>query len=276
MASKYNNLYHAVSDGTIDDVKYFVEKKGEKVEEGILISCGFRGTGVEVLEFLISKGANVNAKEDYTDNTALHGYARYSNNVEVLEYLISKGANVNAKCSLGKTPMHEAADANPHIEILECLIAKGADVNVKDKHNSTPLHHAILNNPNEDVLGYLVSKGADAYAKNSFGFSPIDFAEKHGKRHLLPENRASSSGGGGCYVATCVYGSYDCPEVWTLRRYRDTKLSKSWFGKRFVHVYYAVSPKIVEVFGNKKWFNRLLKPILNKIVRKLQNSGIGA
>lgn len=22
---------------------------------------------------------------------------------------------------------------------------------------------------------------------------------------------------GGCYVATCVYGSYDCPEVWTLR-----------------------------------------------------------
>lgn len=25
----------------------------------------------------------------------------------------------------------------------------------------------------------------------------------------------------GCYVATCVYGSYDCPEVWTLRRFRD-------------------------------------------------------
>ena len=77
-----------------------------------------------------------------------------------------------------------------------------------------------------------------------------------------------------CYVATCVYGSYDCPEVWTLRRYRDIKLSKSWFGRRFIQVYYAVSPKIVEVFGNKKWFNRLFKPILNKLVRKLQNSGI--
>ena len=77
-----------------------------------------------------------------------------------------------------------------------------------------------------------------------------------------------------CYVATCVYGSYDCPEVWTLRRYRDTKLSKSWFGRRFIQVYYAVSPKVVEVFGNKKWFNRLFKPILNKLVRKLQNSGV--
>ena len=27
----------------------------------------------------------------------------------------------------------------------------------------------------------------------------------------------------GCYVATCVYGSYDCPEVWVLRRFRDNK-----------------------------------------------------
>jgi len=79
---------------------------------------------------------------------------------------------------------------------------------------------------------------------------------------------------GGCYVATCLYGSYDSPEVWTLRRYRDTKLSKSWFGRRFIQVYYVVSPKVVEVFGNKKWFNHLFKPILNKLVRKLQNSGV--
>jgi len=88
------------------------------------------------------------------------------------------------------------------------------------------------------------------------------------------EGRFKRTRHGFCYVATCVYGSYDSPEVWTLRRYRDTKLSKSWFGRRFIQVYYAVSPKIVEVFGNKKWFNRLFKPILNKLVRKLQNSGI--
>lgn len=24
----------------------------------------------------------------------------------------------------------------------------------------------------------------------------------------------------GCYIATCVYGSYDCPQVWILRRFR--------------------------------------------------------
>ena len=79
---------------------------------------------------------------------------------------------------------------------------------------------------------------------------------------------------GGCYVATCVYGSYNCPEVWTLRRYRDRKLSASWFGRRFIQIYYTVSPKIVELFGSKKWFNGLWKPVLNQFVRKLQNSGI--
>jgi len=81
-------------------------------------------------------------------------------------------------------------------------------------------------------------------------------------------------GGGGCYVATCIYGSYDCPEVWTLRRYRDGGLSNSWFGRLFIGVYYAVSPMIVKLLGGRKWFNGMCKPVLDKFVRILQNSGI--
>ena len=78
---------------------------------------------------------------------------------------------------------------------------------------------------------------------------------------------------GGCYVATCVYGSYNCPEVWILRRFRDGKLSSSFFGRQFIWIYYTVSPKIVILFGKKRWFNRLCKLILDKLVSKLQNSG---
>jgi tetratricopeptide (TPR) repeat protein len=84
----------------------------------------------------------------------------------------------------------------------------------------------------------------------------------------------SSTSSGGCYVATCVYGSYDCPEVWTLRHFRDNELSSLWLGRCFIRVYYAVSPKIVELLGNKKWFSKLWKPIIDKIVCKLQNRGI--
>ena len=87
--------------------------------------------------------------------------------------------------------------------------------------------------------------------------------------------REDGKGGKGCcYVATCVYGSYDCPEVWTLRRFRDDVLSRGHFGRLFIRLYYATGPKIVKCMGSKKWFNDLSKPLLNKIVCRLQKTGI--
>ena len=63
----------------------------------------------------------------------------------------------------------------------------------------------------------------------------------------------------GCYVATCVYGSYDCPEVWTLRRYRDFTLDETWYGRVFIKVYYAISPIFVKYFGDTSYFECILK-----------------
>ncbi len=78
----------------------------------------------------------------------------------------------------------------------------------------------------------------------------------------------------GCYVATAVYGSYDCPEVWTLRRYRDNKLATTWLGRAFIRIYYAISPTLVRWFGKTKWFNRFFKSILDKKVRQLNERGV--
>ena len=79
---------------------------------------------------------------------------------------------------------------------------------------------------------------------------------------------------GGCYVATCVYGSYDCPQVWTLRRFRDYKLAETWYGRAFIKTYYAISPTIVKLFGKTKWFKKLWRGKLDKLVNKLHNEGI--
>ncbi len=78
---------------------------------------------------------------------------------------------------------------------------------------------------------------------------------------------------GGCYVATCVYGSYDCPEVWTLRRFRDMKLSATWYGRLFIKLYYTVSPTLVRWFGDTVWFKELWHGPLNNLVEKLKNEG---
>ena len=78
----------------------------------------------------------------------------------------------------------------------------------------------------------------------------------------------------GCYVATCVYGSYDCPQVWTLRRYRDDTLGATWYGRAFIRTYYAVSPTIVKWFGNTNWFKKMWKGKLDRMVAKLQENGV--
>lgn len=83
----------------------------------------------------------------------------------------------------------------------------------------------------------------------------------------------SHSSSEGCYVATCVYGSYDCPEVWTLRRFRDFRLAKTWYGRMFIRLYYAVSPTIVKIFGGTKLFKNFWKKRLDKMLANLQSSG---
>ncbi len=77
----------------------------------------------------------------------------------------------------------------------------------------------------------------------------------------------------GCYIATCVYGSYDCPAVWTLRRYRDRVLAQHWYGRAFIRIYYAISPILVRQFGKSALFHRIWKQRLDKLVQQLQSSG---
>lgn len=84
----------------------------------------------------------------------------------------------------------------------------------------------------------------------------------------------TSASSGGCYVATAVYGSYDCPQVWTLRRYRDFTLAKSWYGRAFIRAYYAISPTLVKWFGNTTWFKKMWQGKLDCMVAKLQEQGI--
>lgn len=78
----------------------------------------------------------------------------------------------------------------------------------------------------------------------------------------------------GCYVATAVYGSYDCPQVWTLRRYRDYTLAETWYGRAFIKTYYAISPTLVKWFGHTNWFKNMWKGKLDRMVAKLQANGV--
>ncbi len=88
-----------------------------------------------------------------------------------------------------------------------------------------------------------------------------------------PVKQSTQNSKNGCYIATCVYGSYDCPQVWVLRRYRDNVLSSTWYGRTFIKLYYTISPKLVKLFGNQNWFKKNCGRFLNNIIENLQFNG---
>ena len=87
---------------------------------------------LEIVELLINKGADVNAKDEY-DDTPLH----LSINRNIYELLIAKGADVNAKNCSGCTPLHSIIYEDK--DSVALLISNGADLNSINEDGKTPL-----------------------------------------------------------------------------------------------------------------------------------------
>ncbi len=124
-----------------------------------------------------------------------------------------------------------------------------------------------------DQAGYWANLALES--TKTAGFSDIEKIHSLANRLFDMEfEDKSENNSGGCYIATCVYGSYDCPQVWVLRRYRDYHLSETWSGRAFIHVYYAISPLVVKCFGQYGWFQTFWRKHLDKFVKSLMRKGV--
>ena len=133
-----------------------------------------------------------------------------------------------------------------------------------DRYGDYPTHEVVLFMV-QDM--YYMQHGHEPMFM-PFGAPGVPTPEPDSKRILR------SGRGGGCYIATAVYGSYDCPQVWTLRRYRDDSLTKSRGGRLFIRIYYAISPIMVKSFGRSVWFQRFWRRKLDCFVKKLKANGV--
>ncbi len=75
-----------------------------------------------------------------------------------------------------------------------------------------------------------------------------------------------------CYVATAVYGSYDTPEVWVLRRLRDQFLARAVLGRAFIAAYYWISPRLLRRDG--RLLVRLAAGPIAALVAYLRRHGV--
>lgn len=79
---------------------------------------------------------------------------------DIMKFLISKGANVNAGTKWGATALTRAAQDGDK-DIVELLLDNGADVNAKEYDGYTALMRAIQSG-HHDIINLLIAHGADA------------------------------------------------------------------------------------------------------------------
>lgn len=152
-----------------------------------LLDAAKKGNLIRVQRLVSSD--NINCRDAQGRNsTPLHLAAGY-NNVEVAEFLLDHGADVNAQDKGGLIPLHNASSYG-HLDIAALLIKFNTVVNATDKWGFTPLHEAAQKGRTQ-LCALLLAHGADPFLKNQEGQTPVDLASAEDVRCLLQDAMAS-------------------------------------------------------------------------------------
>jgi len=153
----------------------------------------------DVIKYLIDQEGNSVSKKTHHSRSYLH-WAASSGNVEIVEYLIKKGADVNYADSYG-TPIaaYAASTGNQNTAVFDALFKAGVDPKQKYEDGATLIMLAAPHNTDLAVVDYLVSKGLSLQDKDAYGRTVTDYAAKLGntalmdkliKRGIKPTNQA--------------------------------------------------------------------------------------
>ena len=106
-------------------------------------------------------------------------YATFTGDADLVEYLISKGANPNEVDDDGISTLGWAAVAN-HARTVQTLINRGAQVNHVDKYGMTPLLYATsIDYGDTVVIEKLIAAGADRTVKTKEGLTALELAKSY-------------------------------------------------------------------------------------------------
>ncbi|KAI1413256.1 hypothetical protein F5Y13DRAFT_32306 [Hypoxylon sp. FL1857] len=126
----------------------------------------FEHHALPFLESHIGKGADVNVKDPWDNNSTPLMVAARNGLPTAIDMLISKGANINETDGMGYTALH-AAIVSRQGHIITKLVRKGAKINAVNKRGLSPLHflYCTIDDDHRAELLYLiellVSLGAD-------------------------------------------------------------------------------------------------------------------
>ena len=137
-----------------------------------------RSGDLQTVKEQLANGVDINAGDSEFGVTAL-SWAGLLDATEIAEFLVEKGADVNAKSRDGSTPLHSAAFLG-HTKIAELLIQKGAEVNPKNYRGETPLDVSVVDWETTKFIAELLAIKVDAEKVKTGRTRIIEILHQHG------------------------------------------------------------------------------------------------
>jgi ankyrin repeat protein len=173
-------LHWAAKGGNRAAMETLVAAKADpnvKDRQGRTPLWGAVETDLEVVKFLVEKGADVNARDQINSTPLL--WAAGFGKPETVAFLLSKKADVKAADDNGWTPLIWAAGLG-QAQTVDLLVKSGADLAAADKQTGdTPLLRGARTGK-ADSLKTLLAAGADIKAKNKAGQTALHLAAASG------------------------------------------------------------------------------------------------
>jgi ankyrin repeat protein len=135
----------------------------------------------EIVEFLISKKANIEANKSGLTPVMIAAQKGY---IEIAEVLVLHKADINrygsvmvygdVNVSVTTTALILAVQ-NSHYDMISFLLEREVDVDSSDLYYDTALHHAVKQN-NIEIAKLLISKNSYLNQQNKKGYTPLIMA----------------------------------------------------------------------------------------------------
>ena len=165
IAARNGQVYHVERLLTLGaDIEEISTNPQDKKATPLLTASA--SNDVEVLEFFLSRGANVDATN--ADGMNVLHVAAINGRSGNAELLVSRGLDIEARTADGQTALHVAAEAGS-VQVLRTLWSLGADIEARDSSRETPIFSAIKGK-RPDAVEYLLRSQCNVQAKARWAF----------------------------------------------------------------------------------------------------------
>jgi len=190
-------VMEAVDSGSLAKLKALIEKNPSLAKEPIGMLRAVIGNRIDMVEYLLSKGADINAEPNPNENVLMVSCRLGDENIKMTKYLLAHGVSLDKKDHRGNSVLVyairgcfqsiEAGEKSPPpFETIRLILSKGVPANSKNNEGVTPLMSEIIGwagcfGCNPAVVKLLIEKGADVNAADNKGKTAIDYARESRK-----------------------------------------------------------------------------------------------